>query len=77
MALEPMAVAAAVCHPTQRDALALPLHPLQKGVLPEDLLAALHRTLVTLVNQVGAPSLLGGGGGGESSTARQGGPDAR
>lgn len=57
MALEPLAVISSVCHPAQKDALALPLHPLQKSLLPDDLLAILHRTLITAVNQVSAPDL--------------------
>lgn len=52
MALEPLAVASAVCHPACKNALSLPLHTLQ-STLPHDMyLAALHQTLITLVNQV-------------------------
>ncbi|KAK9807078.1 hypothetical protein WJX73_001549 [Symbiochloris irregularis] len=53
MALEPLAVASAVCHPTCKNALSLPLHPLQSTLPQELFLAALHQTLITLVNQVG------------------------
>ncbi len=60
MALEPLAVIAGVCHRSQRDALALPLHPLQKQLPPEELLSALHQTLITVVNQVRGQTWLGG-----------------
>ena len=52
MALEPLAVLAAVCAPGVKDALALPLHPLLKLVPAEDALAAMQRQVITAVNQV-------------------------
>ena len=52
LALEPLAVLAALCRPDGREILSLNLHPLQTHVPDTELLKQAERNLMTVVAQV-------------------------
>ena len=52
LALEPLAVLAALCRPDSKEILSLNLHPMQTHVPESDLLKAAERSVMTVIAQV-------------------------
>ena len=52
LALEPLAVLAALCRPDSKEILSLNLHPMQTHVPETDLLKAAERSVMTVIAQV-------------------------
>lgn len=57
LALEPLAVLAALCGPAGKEVLSLNLHPLQSSIPDAELLKAAEVVIMTVVAQVHASAM--------------------